>query len=132
VDDMRHSSYISGSDRPRPRDNVVTEVLDGEAVIHVEGKQGLHVLNATASVVWQNLDGERSLDELAASLSQLANAPFDTVRCDVIAAAQSFGASGLLHGVAATDTETGSAEVVDDATVVTGDDLRFLPEPPHG
>lgn len=130
--DMRPPSSISGSDRPRPGDNVTTEVLDGEAVIHVEGKPGLHVLNLTASLIWQNLDGRRTLDELAASLSQLAGEPFDTVQRDVLEAVRDFGDNGLLQGIEATESADDLREVVGSTAAVSGDDLRFLPEPPHG
>ncbi len=132
MDEVRPQSSISGSDRVRPRDTVTTEVLDGEAVLHVEGKPGLHVLNSTASLIWQNLDGQHTLNELASSLSQLAGVPFGTVQRDVLDAVRAFGDSGLLHGIAATGAADEPQTVVDGTAAISGDDLRFLPEPPHG
>jgi hypothetical protein len=129
----RPPSSLTGIDRPRPRDSVATEILDGEAVLHREGTRALHVLNRTATVIWQNLDGEITLDELSALLSEAANEPLDMVQRDVLRTVQSFGASGLLHAVEGTDSEEGEGDRAHGENVtVSGNDLRFLAEPPYG
>lgn len=134
MSEERAPEAITRFDRPRPRGSVTTEVLDDEALLHVEGRRALHVLNPTASLIWQNLDGEVSLDELAGLLSEASGASFDTVLSDVLEVVRSLGASGLLHGVITAEPveEQENQQAVSGAAEVTGDDLRFLPEPPHG
>jgi hypothetical protein len=125
--ELRLPDSLTGKDRPRPREGVSTEVLDGEAVVYLNGTRRLHVLNFSASLIWQHLDGAVSLDELAALLSGAANVPVEVIREDVLKAVREFGRMGLLHDVAAVDAVDEGADAV-----VLGDDLRFLPEPPHG
>ena len=108
-----------------------TEILDGEAVIHVEGTHSFHVLNRTASLVWQNLDGSMAVDEVAAMLSDAAGAPYEVVLTDVLTTVRSFGALGLLDGVHSTEPLK-RADPPPEGDPVPGTDLRFLPEPPHG
>jgi hypothetical protein len=131
VSEERRPESFTEADRPTRAKLTSTEVLDGEAVVYVEGTHALHVLNPIASLIWQNLDGGVAVGELAAMLSETFAAPYDVVLADVLATADSFAARGLLEGVPATEPVQveGALPEVD---VVPGTDLRFLPEPPHG
>ncbi len=131
---QRPADALTGEDAPRPRDTTVTEDVDGEAIVYLEETGALHVLNPTATLIWQHLDGQVSVDELAASLSDASGAPLDVVQADVLQAVRSFGAAGLLDGVQGSPVQptvppSGAAQ---GHTIPQGDDARFLPEPPHG
>ena len=91
---------IDGSFAPRTRDNVASVELDGEVVLLLEGARRTHSLNQTGTVVWKCYDGESTLDEISADLSEIFSADADTVREDVISVTRDIGKAGLLEGVA--------------------------------
>lgn len=71
----------TGEVGPRRADGVDWLVLDGEAVLF-DG-QHLHHLDAPGAAVWQALDGEQELTEIAAELAETFGAEPDTVLVDV-------------------------------------------------
>lgn len=123
---------ITAASVPRRHDQTFTEVLDGEAVVYEERGRTLHVLSPTATVIWENLDGELSLDGLAAALSDAFGAPLEVVRADTLATVTSFAELGLLDG--STGPEVAEADVDNDTVPSTDDSSppRFLEQPPHG
>lgn len=50
---------------PRRRDDMTVRLFGKETVVHDTTKGKIHVLNATASVIWQHCDGDTRLDSLA-------------------------------------------------------------------
>jgi hypothetical protein len=74
--------------------------LDGEAVILDERLDRLHLLNHTATLLWQLFDGDASLTELAAELSDELGVDRTTVLADLVAITRHLGVEGLLEGVA--------------------------------
>lgn len=112
---------------PRRHDQTVTEVLDGEAVVFEERGRTLHVLSATATVIWEHLNGERSLEDLSSALSDAFGAPLDVVRVDTVRTVRAFAEQGLLHG-------TEPARTVDPEPAGTEQppEPKFLKQPPHG
>ena len=58
---------------------------EGEAVLlHLESGQ-YHGLNAMGSLVWELLDGKRTLDEIVAAIRERVDEPIpDTVESDVV------------------------------------------------
>ena len=74
---------VSGEDRPRRRDDVAYVVVDGEAVLWSVDPEAMHVLNPTASLVWQLLDGDVDIAELAADIAESAGADPTEVRSDI-------------------------------------------------
>ena len=118
----------------RRRAETVTEVLDGEAVVLEERSRTVHVLSPTATAIWENLDGEMSLEELAAALSDAFGAPLDLVLADTLDAVGRFAEHGLLEGFA--PPGEGDAAPLDAAGSNAGSDERepprFLRQPPHG
>lgn len=82
---------------PKRRSDLVERVIDGETVILDRAGGNVHRLNATASCVWSQLNGENSPAAIAAYIAtQFESAP-DTVLDDVIKAIDSLGALGLLE-----------------------------------
>lgn len=73
--------------------------LDGEKVLYHEELRTVCVLNPTATVVWNCLDGSSDLDTLSADLAEVFSVEVTTIRRDVFAIVQEFGRQGLLAGV---------------------------------
>ena len=103
--------------------------VDGEAVLLNEGR--LHLLNATGALVWACFDGEGTIAEIAADISEGLGVPYDAVLEDTLAVARQLGKEGLLASV--------TAALPDGAPQATGDavaskwsaDPRFVDEPPN-
>jgi hypothetical protein len=83
--------------RPRARNDglLVREVFD-ELVIYDQEEQRAHSLNSTVAVVWQNCDGHRTVDDLAALLHEELNLPVDQEL--VWLALRQLERAGLLQG----------------------------------
>jgi len=86
---------------PRRGADVHTVVLDGEAVLLDERENRLHLLNHTATLLWQLYDGEASLAELATDVSAELAVDRDTVLADLLTITRHLGAEGILDGVVA-------------------------------
>jgi hypothetical protein len=85
---------------PRGADFVHTVVLDGEGVLLDEQANKLHLLNHTATLLWQLYDGVTTLDELANDISEELGIDHETVVADLVAITRRLGAEGLIDGVA--------------------------------
>jgi hypothetical protein len=82
---------------PRRRSDLLERIVDGETVILDRAGGNVHRLNATASYVWNQLNGENSAAQIAADLAaQFENAP-DTVLDDVNTAIDNLSQLGLLE-----------------------------------
>jgi hypothetical protein len=82
---------------PKRRSDLIERVIDGETVILDRAVGNVHRLNATASCVWSQLNGENSADAIAAYVAaQFESAP-DTVLEDVVQAIHSLDQLGLLE-----------------------------------
>ena len=57
--------------------------IDDEALVLDESDGGLHVLNATAAIVWECLDGVSTLDDICVDLAEAFGVPYDRVAADV-------------------------------------------------
>ena len=96
---MASPEGIDGASIPVTDPAVASVELDGEAVLYHERLNTVHVLNPTATVIWNGLDGAADLDGLSADLAEAFSADFDLVRSDVIEAVCEFGRQGLLEGI---------------------------------
>lgn len=74
--------------------------LDGEAVVLDEAANRLHLLNRTATLIWNCLDGEVDISGLAAEIGEVLDLPRREVLADTLAVIRDLGAEGLLEGVA--------------------------------
>ena len=91
---------IDGRFIPRPRPNVTVVVLDGEAVVLAEGAGSAYYLDELATLVWNTLDGEATIDELAEDFADVFGAELEVVRSDIVVLTQNIGRAGLLEGIA--------------------------------
>jgi hypothetical protein len=83
---------------------VAYAVLDGEGVLYHLRQDEILVFNPTATVIWEALDGCRTLEELAEDLARLFEVPPEVVMADVLAAARDLCTRELVIDV------TGTAE----------------------
>jgi peroxiredoxin len=90
---------IDGAFVPVPGSGVLALAVGTELVITDAGGH-VHMLNPTAALVWQSLDGEHSLDTLAEELSSATGTDLSRVSQDVIGLTRELGRMGLLDGVA--------------------------------
>ena len=82
-------------ERPRAREGLSTELVDGEAIVQDAGRGQVTYLNASAAVVWQLCDGQRTEAEIVALLA--AAMPEATgIAADVAEAIAGFRRAGLL------------------------------------
>lgn len=87
---------MSGPLVPARRRDISEVELDGEVVLldHVSG--ALHVLNPVAAAIWSELDGERTLEEIVARLSEATGSENSRVRADVSGFLDELRSGGLL------------------------------------
>lgn len=68
---------------PVPRQNVESEVVEGEVLLyHPQQTQALY-LNASAAVIWGLCDGVRTIDDMVALLEEAFPAAKEMVAADV-------------------------------------------------
>ena len=97
-------------DRPQAREDVVFRRLEDEWVLYDPKGQNMHVLNASAGIIWHNLDGTKNLEELVENTRAAFDppAPVEVVRDDVVRTLEHFVAEGLLACTLPASTTTGS------------------------
>jgi coenzyme PQQ synthesis protein D (PqqD) len=112
---------------------VHTVEVDGEAVLLNEGR--LHLLNATGALVWACFDGDGTIAEIAADLSEGLGVSYETVLEDTLAVARHLGEEGLLDTVTPLATEDNGLATedtpADEAASQWRTDPRFVDEPPN-
>lgn len=96
---MTEAGDIDGRLTPTHARAVVGVELDGEAVLYHEELQTVCVLNPTATVVWNCLDGSSGLDRLCQDLADAFSVEAEALREDVLGIVREFGRQGLLEGV---------------------------------
>jgi hypothetical protein len=100
VADPVSTHSIDGGFAPMRGEHVHTVVLDGQGVLLDEQENRLHLLNVTATLLWQLYDGATTLDELATDLSTEIGGDHAAILADLVAISRHLGAEGLLQGVA--------------------------------
>jgi len=85
---------------PRRATSTYTVELDGEAIVLDEQRNRLHLLNASATVVWACFDASGTLDEIAHDLAESVGIARDQSVAEIVALARSLAAEGLLDGIA--------------------------------
>lgn len=112
--DIPHDAIDPGFRAARRTDAAIAAVeLEGETVVFDEDTGALHLLDATATTVWQCLDGRASLAELSAELAEATGAALDLVQRDVVDLVRTLGRRGLLEGVAADPEEVQAHRVTE-------------------
>ncbi|MDQ1532567.1 MAG: hypothetical protein QOF28_328 [Actinomycetota bacterium] len=87
--------------RARALDRVTEIELDGESILYDEATQELLVLNGSAGLIWQNLDGTWSLRELIEELAVAFGVDENDLATDVLDTVRQLGSHGFLAGVVA-------------------------------
>ena len=84
--------------RLEARENVVCRQVDDEWVLYDPVSEKMHVLNITAGLIWNHLDGTHAFDELVALVHEAFDppAPADVARRDVRAVLEQFFSAGLM------------------------------------
>ena len=85
------------ADHPKPTPYTSYESIGGQTVI-INLKTGVYFsLNTTGSFMWERLDGQTTLAEIAAALSDACDAELWVTEPDVLALAAELQAEGLLR-----------------------------------
>ena len=84
--------------RPRVREGLALEVVDGEAVLLDLRTGALHRCNVSATAVLRACDGRRTVDELATDLAEEHDVPARVMVRDVRAALRQLRAADLVRG----------------------------------
>ena len=89
---------VGGDLVPRRREDVFSVEIDGDTVIYDPKLERSHVLNSTAALIWELLDGATALDQLAGELAEAFGVGRDTVLADVVTLVGELTELGLLEG----------------------------------
>jgi hypothetical protein len=92
-----HQRVLDPTSAPRRASEVHTVELDGEAVLLDERANELHVLNHTATLLWQLYDGVITLDELASEIADSIGLDPGIARADILEATGQMARSGLVE-----------------------------------
>jgi 5-methylthioribose kinase len=85
-----------------PSEDVVAREIEGEVVIVPlvagigDADDELYTLNETGQAIWQKLDGQRTLKDVAAALVSEFNTPLDDIESDVLGFAGELTRRGIL------------------------------------
>lgn len=82
----------------KARENVVYRQVDDEWVLYDPVSEKMHVLNVTAGLIWNHLDGTQTFDDLVSLVHEAFDppAPTDVARRDVRAVLEQFFSAGLM------------------------------------
>jgi hypothetical protein len=104
----RNAEELDRGSSPRRGHDVHTVVLDGEAVLLDERENHLHVLNHTATLLWQLYDGSTTLEALASEISDELGLDHEAIVADLVAMTRHLAQEGLLYGWERTVGEAGA------------------------
>ncbi len=85
-----------------PSEDVVAREIEGEIVIVPlvagigDAEDELYTLSLTGQAIWQKLDGQRTLKEVAAALADKFDAPLASIENDVLGFAGELTQRGIL------------------------------------
>ncbi len=71
------------SNRISKATNVIWRRIGDEVVVIKDDGLATHVLNKTAAFIWELLDGQREIDNIAATLCERFDVPLEEARADV-------------------------------------------------
>lgn len=80
-----------------PRPLLQCSSVDGELIVFDPASRRFHHLNPTAAAVWEELDGERTLQDVAKTLAAAYDTDEETVQNDVRALAAEFESQHLVE-----------------------------------
>ena len=86
---------------PKKRNDVNARLVDLEIVVLDRQHGSIHQLNQTASFVWEQCDGESTLEKIANRLTEAFAVDFSTAMSDVRKVIQQLNDIGLLEAITA-------------------------------
>ena len=84
------------AERLRRRGDVRSEAVEDGLVVQTADGKSVHLLNATAALIWDRCDGGHSVDDISRELAAATGAELARVRDDVAAAMADLQQKGLL------------------------------------
>ncbi|OQA43145.1 MAG: Coenzyme PQQ synthesis protein D [Chloroflexi bacterium ADurb.Bin325] len=84
------------SDTPRRAHSVVSRLLDGEAVLVHPAQGKVRVLNSVGARIWELVDGQRSIEEIARLIAQEYEVGLSQAEADALAFCLDLSGRGLL------------------------------------
>jgi peroxiredoxin len=108
--DLLDPQMIAGTFVPVGRSDVSIVERDGELVLVDPLTGAVHVLNPTAAIVWQCLDGSGSVDEIGIDIADVFEQGQREVQEAVLEVVRRFGRQGLLQGVGISREEKAPAQ----------------------
>lgn len=90
---------IAMSLRPSLRADVAVAFLDGEAVLFAEESGHMAVVNSSAALVVQCIDGLSSLDEISIDVAEVFGVDLATIQAQVYDVVSELGGMGFLGGL---------------------------------
>lgn len=90
------ADVASGRFVPHRRVTLAEAELDGDVVIYDDAGDAMHILNSSAALIWQSLDGKATVDDLVEDFVDLTGSPRETIRADLVATLASFLDRNLL------------------------------------
>lgn len=92
---------IGGESALARHPGVASVEVSGEMILVQEHSGRSHVLNGPGALVWQCLDGESSLAEIAADVADVFGVSLEVALSQLVALARNLGQVGMLAGVGA-------------------------------
>ena len=84
--------------KPTRKSEITIKDIGGETLLYGDDQKILHVLNATAKLIWDLCDGQHSLAEIEQTLRLNFSVPADhDVMVDIEKTLEIFASKGLLH-----------------------------------
>ncbi len=86
-----------------PSDEIVAREIEGQVIIVplaagiADTEEELYTLNESGQAIWRQLDGRRTLQEVAAALAADYDTPAADIECDVLGLATELTRRGLLR-----------------------------------
>ena len=93
---MTESRWRATSPVPRPKPGVVHAEVDGERVLYDAPTRAVARLDGVGSVLWEGLDGEGSVAELAADVAAAFGIGVDEALRDVVSLLERLDNLGFL------------------------------------
>ncbi|RMF04853.1 MAG: PqqD family protein [Chloroflexi bacterium] len=84
-------------DKPQQKPGYRLEALDDELLLYHPGRTAIIYCNATASLVWQLCDGNRTIGEMIDLLSAAYEQPAEVIKADVFSVLEEFCRHGAVQ-----------------------------------
>lgn len=98
---------------PRRRPEVESVDVEGELVLWDPAGRSVHRLDPVGSLLWPFLDGESTVEELAADAAAVWSIPVDAAETAICALVEQLDEAGLLGGAVDVEPRPSPAYLVD-------------------